>query len=143
MQHPVLAHHDPQLDVLEVEGLLEECVKVRVCVPVPLLGKPSLLINLSHLPDSVHCELPDVDQKHRCPCPQTDPLAHCMAAPQSELLHLTMAVSGLQASEGVHLGCEDHHEQVWSEEVGLMCAQNGAKWECLVVPLYLARTPPE
>ena len=58
-----------------------------------------------------------------------------------------MAECELQASEGVHLGCEDHLEQVkselWSEEVGLGCAQNGAKSECLAVPLHQALTPPE
>ena len=58
-----------------------------------------------------------------------------------------MAEYGLQASEGVHLGCEDHLEQVkselWSEEVGLGCAQNGAKSECLAVALHLALTAPE
>ena len=58
-----------------------------------------------------------------------------------------MAECELQASEGIHLGCEDHLEQVkselWSEEVGLGCAQNDAKSECLEVPLHLAPTPPE
>ena len=67
-------------------------------------------------------------------------------APRSELLYLTVAVSRLQASEGVHLECEDHLEQVKAElwsELWSECVQNGAKVECLVVPLHLARTPPE
>ena len=64
MQHPVLAHRDPEPDVPEVERLLEECVKVRVGVPVPLLGKPSLLVHISKLPNLVHRELPNIDQKH-------------------------------------------------------------------------------
>ena len=58
-----------------------------------------------------------------------------------------MAEYELQASEGVHLRCEDHLEQVkselWSEEVGLGCAQNDAKSECLAVALHLALTAPE
>ena len=58
-----------------------------------------------------------------------------------------MAKCELQASEGAHLECEDHLEQVkselWSEEVGLGCVQNGAKSECLAVPLHLAPTPLE
>ena len=52
-----------------------------------------------------------------------------------------MAEYGLQASEGVHLGCEHHHEQVGSE-LGPGYAQNGTKSECLVVPLHLAPSPP-
>ena len=78
------------------------------------------------------------------PYPQTDPRVHCLPAPRSELL--SEAECELQASEGVHLRCKDHLEQVKSElwsELWFECAQNGAKSECLVVPLHQALTPPE
>ena len=54
----------------------------------------------------------------------------------------TVSEYGLQASEGIHHGREDHHEKVGSE-LRPGYAQNGAKSECLVVPLHLAPTPHE
>jgi len=45
----------------------------------------------------------------------TVPLAHPLPDPLTAQLSLPAAEYKLQASEGVHHGYEDHHEQVGSE----------------------------